>query len=99
MENLGHILRTAAPDTLGGTDYHGQFFPEGPGDMSMFADEKSGYLYCFYVDMKGNRLYQDSFWVNPNQYSFRVARCAFADLDDPTRWRKWYDGSFSEPGL
>lgn len=99
VESLGQILRTAAPDTLGGTDFYGAYFPQGPGDMTMFADEPNGYLYCYYVDMKANRINQNAFWMDANQYSFRVARCAFDALDDPTAWKKWYRGSFSEPGL
>ncbi|MEU3522604.1 RICIN domain-containing protein [Streptomyces sp. NPDC038707] len=64
----------------------------GDGDQRLFADTASGYFYVFYgsriVDKNGG-------W---KAFYEHVARAPIAAKMAPGSWRKWYDGTWSEPG-
>ena len=72
-------------------------FPEqtyywGDGDPRLYVDTASGYFYLYYgsraVDKSGG-------WVTFYEH---VARAPIADKMATWSWRKYYDGSWSQPG-
>lgn len=73
-------------------------FPEetydyGDGDPRLYVDTASGYFYLYYgsriVDKQGG-------WT---AFYEHVARAPIVDKMAAGSWRKWYDGSWSQPGL
>lgn len=73
-------------------------FPEqtylyGDGDPRLYADTASGYFYVYYgsrtVDKSGG-------WVTFYEH---VARAPISAKMAPSSWRKYYDGSWSQPGI
>jgi hypothetical protein len=78
-----------------GPDFSGLYWDSGDGDFYTYVDERGGYLYLY-----------------TNHYTFpktdakvasfvrhHVARCAISDKMAPGKWQKFYNGSWSEPGL
>jgi hypothetical protein len=75
--------------------YSGSYFEAGPGDFDFFADTIGGYFYIYscnaYAPKNGSM--NNYLWFN------EVARCAFADKMAPGTWRKFCNGTWTEPGL
>lgn len=69
-----------------------QTYHYGDGDPRLYVDTASGYFYVFYgsriVDKGGS-------W---RTFHAHVARAPIAGKMAPDSWRKWYDGTWSEPG-
>jgi hypothetical protein len=65
----------------------------GAGDHSLFVDAHEGYLYIFYgqvtYNIKNNSALGDSIYV---------ARAPIKSKGLPGAWKKYFQGSFSEPG-
>lgn len=76
------------------SDYAGSYFNSGQGDQKFFVDQVGGYFYVFYRND----------WMNKTNFDdrtsqIRVARCPIASKMAPGCWKKWYNGSWSQPGL
>ena len=93
----GPLLTRDDPDKprMAGSDFSGLFWNGGDGDFNLCVDSRGGYIYLFtnhYV------------WPKPGvaRHCFvrhRVARCAIADKMAPGKWRWFYNGGWTEPGL
>ncbi|MFJ9864169.1 RICIN domain-containing protein [Streptomyces sp. NPDC101165] len=74
------------------TAFPNQTYSYGDGDQRLYADTASGYFYVYYgsriVDKKGG-------W---KAFYEHVARAPISAKMAPGSWRKWYDGSWSQPG-
>lgn len=70
-----------------------QTYYYGDGDPRLFVGTASGYFYVYYgsrvVDKSGG-------W---KAFYAHVARAPIADKMAPGSWRKWYDGTWTQPGL
>ena len=66
------------------------WYAGGAGDFNVYADKDRKYYYIYYA----------GFSPNFAEQGLSVARVAAADLDDPVgKAQRWYQGSWSEPGL
>lgn len=65
----------------------------GCGDFSIYAEPKQRQLYLFYTMHTIRKSAQQT--VTDTIF---LARCSFADIDDPNAWRKYTGENFSEPG-
>jgi hypothetical protein len=90
----GHAITSPYP-TIREDDaaFPNQTYDYGDGDPRLFVDTASGYFYLFYssrlVDKGGT--WEDFFE--------HVARAPIADKMATGSWQKWYDGSWSQPGV
>ncbi|WP_198676458.1 RICIN domain-containing protein [Kribbella monticola] len=75
------------------TAFPNQTYSYGDGDQRLFVDTASGYFYVYYgsriIDKAGG-------WKNFRQH---VARAKMSSKMAPSSWQKWYDGSWSQPGV
>jgi len=88
----GPILTDNLPGTPRRTnsDYTGKIHSGGDGDHLIYVDARDGYIYIF----------TDHYtWGGAQFLRHCVARCAIADKMAPGKWWKFYNGSWSEPGL
>ncbi|WP_265558746.1 RICIN domain-containing protein [Streptomyces hygroscopicus] len=75
------------------TAFPNQTFSYGDGDQRLFVDTASGYFYVFY----GSRLVdKNGGW---KAFYAHVARAPISAKMAPGSWQKWYDGSWSQPGV
>lgn len=84
FRKIGPVVTSAiAKDVKGRSD-------QGCGDLCVVADGDHRYLYMYYSDHS-----------RPENRGVQicVARCAIEDAARSDRWKKFYDGSFDEPGL
>ena len=88
---VGDIV-TADRDRLGspGADW----LDFGVGDQRLFVDELGKYFYLYYVDG----------WMRKSRYGLagltvKVCRCPINDRMAPGKWRKWFNGTWSEDAL
>jgi hypothetical protein len=87
--DLQGVVLEAPPDSLHcGT--RSPWDAGGQGDFSVIVDRDDRWAYLFY----------SSYVRQPEEQGIAVARIATGDLEDPVgKVRKWYRGSWSEPGL
>ncbi|GCE21970.1 carbohydrate binding domain-containing protein [Dictyobacter kobayashii] len=75
------------------SDYPNGYIDFGDGDQKLFVDTASGYFYIYYMHA----------WVDTTQdvryQSMRVARCPISAKMAPGCWEKWYNNSWTQPGL
>ncbi|MEU3842892.1 RICIN domain-containing protein [Streptomyces sp. NPDC028635] len=88
-----HVITSPYSTKRGDTGaFPQQTYHYGDGDPRLYADTASGYFYVFYgsriVDKGGS-------W---KAFHAHVARAPIAGKMAPGSWRKWYDGTWSEPG-
>jgi hypothetical protein len=88
-----HVLTSPYSTERGDTTaFPNQTYSYGDGDQRLFVDTASGYFYAYYgsriVDKKGG-------W---KAFYEHVARAPISAKMAPGSWRKWYDGSWSQPG-
>ncbi|WP_054012437.1 discoidin domain-containing protein [Arthrobacter sp. ERGS1:01] len=68
-------------------------FDYGDGDPRLFADTASGYFYMYY----GSRIVnKGGSWA---AFYEHVARAPISGKMAPGTWSKWYNGTWSQPGL
>lgn len=84
FEKRGLILDGQLKKVAGGR------FDQGVGEPCMFAEPGGKFLYCYYDSHEP---------IGGRGVTICMARCALADAMQPGAWRKFFDGSFSEPGL
>ena len=73
----------------------GLYWDGGEGDHIIYVDERGGYIYLYTCR---------DFWPKlgstvPPLVRRCVARCAISDRMAPGKWTKFYDGSWSQPGI
>src|SRR5665213_175865 len=93
----GPIVTRDNPDLSlpNGRETSGLYWDGGEGDFFIYVDDKEGYIY----------LYTNSYtWPKPGvraPYFFRhhVARCKISDKMAPGKWQKFYNGTWTQPGL
>lgn len=89
----GHAITSPYSTERGDTAaFPGDTYHYGDGDPRLFADPASGYFYAYYgsriVDKGGS-------W---KAFHSHVARAPMSEKMAPGSWRKYYDGTWSEPG-
>jgi hypothetical protein len=92
----GHAITspysTARGDT---TAFPNQTYDYGDGDPRLFVDTASGYFYVYY----GSRIIPKGGVGGSNGGLAHVARAPIADKMATGSWQKWYNGSWSQPGV
>ena len=90
----GHAITSPYSTTRGDTAaFPQQTYYYGDGDPRLYVDYSSGYFYAFY----GSRVVNKSGgWV---AFYEHVARAPIADKMETGSWEKWYDGSWTQPGI
>ncbi|MFF8726898.1 RICIN domain-containing protein [Streptomyces sp. NPDC015171] len=88
-----HVITSPYSTKRGDTTaFPHQTYSYGDGDQRLFVDTASGYFYVYY----GSRIVDKSGgW---KAFYEHVARAPIAAKMAPGSWRKWYDGSWSQPG-
>jgi hypothetical protein len=76
-------------------EYSGSHWDGGEGDFYLYADEKGGYVYVYSTH---------NLWPKPETggqrfWGIHVSRCAISDHLAPGKWKKFYRGTWDEPGL
>jgi hypothetical protein len=94
---LGPIL--TSPDALNlkqpPATQSGLYWDGGDGDQQLYVDTKGGYAYLY-----TNHYYWPKLGSSVKPFmERRVARCSLDDKLAPGKWKKWYDGDWSEPGI
>ncbi|GAA0255944.1 hypothetical protein GCM10010492_66000 [Saccharothrix mutabilis subsp. mutabilis] len=89
-----HVITSPYSTKRGDTTaFPHQTYHYGAGDQRLFVDTASGYFYVFYgsriVDKGGS-------W---RAFYGHVARAPIASKMAPGSWQKWYNGSWSQPGV
>ncbi|MGV9264200.1 RICIN domain-containing protein [Kitasatospora sp. NPDC003701] len=89
-----HVITSPYTTVRGDTtQFPNQTYYYGDGDQRLFVDTASGYFYVFY----GSRVLDKSGgWKAFNEH---VARAPISGKMAPASWQKWYDGSWSQPGV
>jgi hypothetical protein len=76
-------------------EYSGLYWDGGVGDHYLYVDDRSGYFYLFYPHYTWAKQGVSA----PGFWHMEVARCPIADRMAPGKWRKFFNGSWNEPGL
>ncbi|MET9498317.1 RICIN domain-containing protein [Streptomyces sp. NPDC006552] len=69
----------------------------GDGDPRLFVDTASGYFYVYYNSRAIPKPGSPGGWTDASLA--HVARAPISGKMAPSSWRKWYDGSWSQPGI
>jgi hypothetical protein len=92
----GHAITspysTARGDT---TAFPNQTYDYGDGDPRLFVDTASGYFYVYY----GSRIIPKGGVGGSNGGLAHVARAPISGKMATGSWEKWYNGSWSQPGV
>ncbi|WP_218779438.1 RICIN domain-containing protein [Streptomyces sp. NRRL B-24572] len=92
----GHALTSPYSTTRGDTAaFPNQTYDYGDGDPRLFVDVASGYFYVYY----GSRIVPKGGVGGPNGGLAHVARAPISGKMASGTWQKWYDGTWSQPGL
>ena len=73
--------------------FSGIFWDGGDGDHHLFVDERGGFIYLYSLNWITSKA-TDKFIVR-----HRVSRCAIADKMAPGKWKRFYNGTWDEPGV
>jgi hypothetical protein len=65
----------------------------GAGDFSLFVNHHDGYMYIFYTQVRHNMVTRKGAGS-----SIYIARSPITAKGLPGTWKKYFDGSFSQPG-
>ena len=76
-------------------DYSGLYWDGGDGDFYLFVNEQDGYFYIFTTYYLWPKPGVDA----PYFMRHRVARCKIGDKMAPGKWRRFYNGGWTEPGI
>ncbi|MBG6136604.1 discoidin domain-containing protein [Longispora fulva] len=89
-----HVITSPYSTTRNDTTaFPNQTYDYGDGDQRLLVDAASGYFYVFY----GSRIVDKSgSW---RAFYSHVARAPMSGKMAPSSWQKWYDGSWSQPGV
>nr|WP_223187254.1 RICIN domain-containing protein [Streptomyces sp. CBMA29] len=93
---LGHAITspysTARSDSAA---FPNQTYDYGDGDPRLYVDTASGYFYVYY----GSRIIPKAGVGGGNGGLAHVARAPLSGKMAAGTWSKWYDGSWSQPGV
>jgi hypothetical protein len=89
------ITRDAPGNPRPEPEYSGSLWDGGEGDFLLYADEEHGYIYIY----SGHNLWPKPGHKGPKFAGCHVSRCAISDKLAPGKWRKFYNGNWSEPAL
>lgn len=91
---LGHAVTSPYPTERGNTAaFPNQTYDYGDGDPRLYVDYSSGYFYLFYMSRVVGKT--GSATVTEEH----VARAPIKDKMAAGSWTKYYEGSWSQPGL
>ncbi|MGH3715322.1 MAG: ricin-type beta-trefoil lectin domain protein [Micromonosporaceae bacterium] len=90
----GHAITSPYSTKRGDTTaFPQQTYHYGDGDQRLFVDTASGYFYAFY----GSRLVdKGGSW---KAFYTHVARSPISSKMATGSWQKWYDGTWTQPGV
>lgn len=90
----GHAITSPYSTTRGDTTaFPQQTYSYGDGDPRLYVDYASGYFYAFY----GSRIVNKTGgWV---AFYEHVARAPISGKMATGTWQKWYDGTWTQPGI
>ncbi|QMU77897.1 hypothetical protein GXW83_21565 [Streptacidiphilus sp. PB12-B1b] len=92
----GHAITSPYSTTRGDIGaFPNQTYDYGDGDPRLYVDTASGYFYVYY----GSRIIPKGGVGGSNGGLAHVARSPIADKMAAGSWQKWYDGSWSQPGV
>ena len=90
----GHAITSPYSTTRGDTTaFPQQTYSYGDGDPRLYVDHASGYFYAFYGSRVVNKT---GGWV---AFYEHVARAPISGKMATGTWQKWYDGTWTEPGI
>ncbi|WP_194920254.1 RICIN domain-containing protein [Catenulispora rubra] len=93
---VGHAITSPYSTTRGdSTAFPNQTFDYGDGDPRLFVDYASGYFYVFY----GSRIVGKADAGGGFDGLAHVARAPISSKMATGSWSKWYNGSWSQPGV
>ena len=75
-------------------DYSGVYWDGGAGDFFIYVDQRGGHIYLY----AGAYVFPKKGLRGQTLLRHQVARCAISDKMMPGKWRKFYNGSWNEPG-
>ena len=92
----GHAITSPYSTKRGDTAaFPQQTFDYGDGDPRLFADPKSGYFYVYY----GSRIVPKAGAGGQMVALAHVARAPMSGKMGTGSWQKWYNGTWSQPGV
>ncbi|MCP2340426.1 RICIN domain-containing protein [Actinomadura rupiterrae] len=92
----GHAITSPYSTKRGDTAaFPNQTYNYGDGDPRLFVDAASGYFYVYY----GSRVIPKGGVGGSNGGLAHVARAPMSAKMASGSWTKWYDGSWSQPGI
>ncbi|WP_033355192.1 RICIN domain-containing protein [Kitasatospora aureofaciens] len=92
----GHALTSPYSTTRGDdTAFPNQTYDYGDGDQRLFVDTASGYFYVYY----GSRIVPKGGVGGSNGGLAHVARAPISGKMATGTWQKWYDGTWTQPGV
>ena len=77
------------------SEFSGRYWHGGDGDFLLYVDSRGGYIYLF----SGTYVWPKKGVPGRGFLRHHVARCAIADKMMPGTWRRFYEGTWKEPGL
>ncbi|WP_406345899.1 RICIN domain-containing protein [Streptomyces sp. NBC_00648] len=93
---LGHAITSPYGTTRNdSTAFPKQTYNYGDGDQRLFVDPASGYFYVYY----GSRVVPKGGVGGSTGGLAHVARAPISSKMASGSWSKWYDGSWSQPGV
>ena len=81
---LGPVITSHLPKNLNGPR------DQGCGEVCICLDKSGRYLYAYYTEHSK---------INKRGVQICMARCLVNDMGRPGTWKKFYEGSFSQPGI
>ncbi|MFE4198080.1 RICIN domain-containing protein [Paenarthrobacter sp. NPDC056912] len=89
-----HIITSPFSTTRNDTSaFPNQTYYYGDGDQRLLVDHASGYFYVYY----GSRVINKTGgWQS---FQSHVARAPISAKMSPNSWQKWYNGTWTEPGV
>ncbi|MFG3370584.1 RICIN domain-containing protein [Streptomyces sp. NPDC090032] len=92
-----HVLTSPYSTKRGdNTAFPNDLYYYGDGDPRLFVDTASGYFYVYYNSRAIPKGGVPGGWTDASQA--HVARAPMSAKMAPGSWKKWYDGSWSQPG-
>jgi len=92
----GHAITSPYSTTRGDTTaFPNQTYDYGDGDQRLYVDYASGYFYVYY----GSRIVPKGGVGGSTGGLAHVARAPISGKMGTGTWQKWYDGSWSQPGV
>ncbi|MFC1418103.1 RICIN domain-containing protein [Streptacidiphilus cavernicola] len=92
----GHAITSPYSTVRGDTTaFPNGTFDYGDGDPRLYVDSASGYFYVYY----GSRIVPKAGTAGSTDSLAHVARAPISGKMATGTWQKWYDGSWSQPGV